>query len=94
MQATLARRPSTSTTESTNLVELARKQLERHPHFRGRSRVLSIHERDDILFVSGRLPSFYLKQMVQETLLNLPGVRGVKNEVDVISFDGVSSVRN
>jgi hypothetical protein len=94
MQATLARRPSLSITEPTNLVELACKQLERHPHFRGRSRVLSIHERDKTLFVSGQLPTFYLKQLVQETLLNLPGVQGVQNEVDVVNSDGVSSVRN
>ncbi len=99
MQATLAKRPShlateSATTESSNLVEQARKQLEGHPHFCGRSRVLSIQERDEILFVSGCLPSFYLKQMVQETLLNLPGVQGVKNEVDVVSSYGVSSVRS
>ncbi len=94
MQATLARRPSPITTDQTNLVELARKQLERHPHFRGRSRGLSIHERDRTLFVSGRLPTFYLKQLVQETLLNLPGVEGVLNEVDVVNSDGISSVRN
>ncbi len=99
MQATLDRRSTTLTTESAtanspNLVELARQQLEQHPHFCGRSRVLSIQERDEILFVSGCSPSFYLKQMVQETLLNLPGVQGVKNEVDVVNCYGVSSVRN
>jgi osmotically-inducible protein OsmY len=39
---------------------------------------------DGVVVVSGVVPSFYLKQMVQSVLLNLRGVRAVQNEVEVI----------
>jgi hypothetical protein len=43
--------------------------------------------------LSGRLPTFYLKQLLQETVRHLPGVQHVRNEIDVVSPYGVSSVR-
>ena len=35
------------------------------------------------LILSGRLPTFYLKQLLQETVRHLPGVQHVRNEIDV-----------
>ena len=36
-----------------------------------------------VLVVSGRVPSFYLKQLLQSTLGNLDGIDRVINEVNV-----------
>jgi osmotically-inducible protein OsmY len=95
MQAALASRPSTAKlqrAEIVNLCDLARKQLEHHPHFRGRSGGIEIEQRGKTLLVSGRLPSFYLKQLVQETLRHVPGVQSVSNDIQVVRSDGISSV--
>jgi hypothetical protein len=51
------------------------------------------------LFENGRLtlrgcvPSFYLKQILQERLRGIEHVKQIENEVDVVSSTGVSSVR-
>jgi BON domain len=93
MQAALARQPVTSAPERVNLIDSAREQLGNHPHFRGRLESLSIDECGRVLYISGQLPTFYLKQLAQETLRRVPGVKCVRNEIDVISPYGVSSER-
>jgi osmotically-inducible protein OsmY len=93
MQAVIAEMPVRGTREDTDLTTLARDHLERHPHFRGRLVGLQIEHRGRTLFLSGRLPTFYLKQLVQEAVRNLPGVGRVRNEIDVVNPNGVSSVR-
>ena len=93
MQAVVAELPSSSSREGTDLTSMARHQLERHPHFRGRLAGLRIEHRGRTLFLSGRLPTFYLKQLVQEAVRYLPGVGHVRNEIDVVNPNGVSSVR-
>jgi hypothetical protein len=93
MQAALAELPSTRTTERTDLAKMAQQHLERHPHFRGRLTGLRIENHGKTLFLSGRLPTFYLKQLVQEAVRYLPGVQHVRNEIDVVNPFGVSSER-
>lgn len=93
MQVTLAERTLTPTCERYNLSDLARDHLEHHPHFRGRVSDVSIEQEGRTLFLSGRLPSFYLKQLVQEAVRHVPGVQQVRNLIDVVNADGVSSVR-
>lgn len=91
MQAALAERPSTLSPERANIVnlcEFARQQLELHPHFRGRCSGLTFEQRGRALRISGRLPSYYLKQLVQETLRHIPGVQSVHNDIDVVRSDG------
>lgn len=46
-----------------------------------------------VLTLSGRVPSFYLKQMAQTVLANIEGVDRIDNRVDVVSPRGLSSVR-
>ena len=46
-----------------------------------------------ILTLEGRLPSFYLKQVLQTLLRGLDGVTRIVNRVDVASPTGLSSVR-
>lgn len=91
MQAALLLHPATPAPERENLVAPAREQLGKHPHFRGRLETVSIHQRGRTLYLSGQLPSFYLKQLVQEVLRRMPGVQSIRNDIDVISPYGVSS---
>ena len=93
MQAAVAELPSTRASERTDLANMAKQHLERHPHFRGRLADLRIENRGKTLFLFGRLPMFYLKQLVQEAVRHLPGVQYVRNEIDVVNPCGVSSVR-
>ena len=93
MQAALADRPGTKTRERNDLSVLARHHLEHHPHFRGRESGVRIKHEGRNLYLSGRLPTFYLKQLVQEAVRHVPGVDFVYNEIDVVNPAGISSVR-
>lgn len=91
MPAAVADRLPRTTPERSDLTALARQQLEHHPHFRGRMSGLSIEQRGKTLCVSGRLPTFYLKQLLQETIRHIPGVQRIHNEIAVVSAAGMSS---
>lgn len=45
------------------------------------------------LILHGKVPSFYLKQNLQELLREIPNVERIVNNVDVVSSTGLSSVR-
>ncbi len=93
MPPALAERPLTAAREKFDLVSLACEHLERHPHFRGRLGDVSIEQNGRNLYLTGRLPTFYLKQLVQEAVRHVPGVQFVYNQIDVVSAEGISSVR-
>ena len=63
----------------------ARRRLDEHHLFRGRSGSIQIEIAEGVLVLSGRLPSFYLKQALQTDLKRLPGIRQIENRVDVLS---------
>ncbi|MCI0685380.1 MAG: BON domain-containing protein [Gemmataceae bacterium] len=48
-------------------------------------RCLSVEETDDTLVISGRVASYYLKQLAQETLMPVRGERRVVNRVNVVA---------
>jgi osmotically-inducible protein OsmY len=73
---------------------MARQYLDSHPHFRGRTTRISIGCDGRTILLTGSLPTFYLKQLVQEAVRHVPGVLNVINEIDVVSASGVSSARN
>jgi len=60
-------------------------QLGKHSHFRGRRFDLTFELQGDVLVIRGRLPSFYLKQLVQTVLREIACVRHIENRVTVIS---------
>jgi len=93
MQAAVIDRPTSATCERANLSALARYYLENHPHFRGRVNEVAIEHDGRTLVLSGRLPTFYLKQLVQEAVRHVPGVQRVRNSIDVVNAEGISSVR-
>lgn len=66
------------------LVSLVRAGLELHPHFRGRASLLVIELVDQTIVLSGRLPSYYLKQLLQEAIRGVPGVVAIDNHVLVM----------
>ncbi len=75
------------------VVSQARQQLSQCDHFRCHCESIEMECQNDQLVLMGRLPSFYLKQVLQTTLRGLPGIRKIDNRVDVVSPTGLSSVR-
>ncbi len=47
-------------------------------------RYLSVEETNDSLIISGRVTSYYLKQLAQETLMPVRGERRLVNRVSVV----------
>jgi osmotically-inducible protein OsmY len=68
----------------------ARRLVEHHPLFRGSAETIQIEQRAGKLVLTGRLPSFYLKQQLQEAVRSIDGVAGIENHVDVVSCNNLS----
>lgn len=66
-----------------NVTNTFLRQLEKHPQFRGRGRLVYSEFHDGVLRLSGCLPSFYLKQQVQALAHRTPGVTRVVNRINV-----------
>ena len=49
------------------------------------------HDNVSVKALKGRLPSFYLKQVLQTLLRDIEGIKLIDNQVDVISSTGLSS---
>jgi osmotically-inducible protein OsmY len=81
---TLAPKDRVSRGLADAIVSSIRERLEQHPHFRGRASLLTIESIDGSIVVSGRLPSYYLKQLLQEAIKEIPGVEKIDNHVDVV----------
>jgi hypothetical protein len=69
------------------IVLLVRRRLEQHPHFRGRSSMFIIELIGETIVLMGRVPSYYLKQLLQEAVMAMPGVVNVDNQVRVFWTD-------
>ena len=67
------------------IAQQAHAMLEAHMHFRGRTDHFDFDCRDEVLVVSGKVRTFYLKQMLQSALRGLDGVRRIDNQVMVLS---------
>ena len=52
------------------------------------------HCHDGHVTLRGRVPNFYLKQMLQEMLRGIERVKLITNSVDVVSSTGMSSDRS
>ena len=58
-----------------------RERLEQHPHFRGRTSLIQIELVEETIVLSGSLPSYYLKQLLQEAIMPMPDVTDIDNRV-------------
>ena len=76
------------------IVSRAHERLSRHAHFRYHLRSIEMDCQEGQLHVEGQLPSFYLKQVLQTALEDVPGVERIHNRVTVVSATGLSSARN
>lgn len=65
--------------------------LDDHPVFRGRVETIEAAYCAGKLVLSGRLPSFYLKQLLQEAVRHVDGIQMIDNRVVVVRSNAVSS---
>ena len=65
-----------------DVAKIARSRLGNSPYMAIRS--VSCDFDEGVLLLRGRLRSFHHKQVAQETLQRLPGVRQIVNEIEVI----------
>lgn len=70
-------------TDDAHLEEVARQRIVANDSLRRFSAGLQITSHSGAVRLTGRLPSFYLKQMLQTTLRHLPGCERIENEVEV-----------
>lgn len=59
--------------------------LHSHPHLQHFSSNVQCCFRERCLCLAGTVPSFYLKQLAQETLRDMPGVERIENRIAVVS---------
>lgn len=78
---------------SGDVLRRVRSQLAQSCHFTRHWREIDCKFCSGVLTLRGRVPSFYLKQILQSILKDVPGVRRIDNRVDVVSSAGLSSVR-
>lgn len=69
--------------QGNSVVSLIRERLDKHPHFRGRTHLIQIRSNADSVVVSGRVPTYYLKQLLQEVVKLVPDIGNIDNRVDV-----------
>jgi osmotically-inducible protein OsmY len=60
-----------------------RRAIALNPYFAGRR--VAVELRDDDVVLSGVLGSYFHKQMAQESILSINGVRRVHNEIRVVN---------
>ena len=65
------------------VVSLIRERLDVHPHFRGRAHLIRIKSSGGSLVLSGRVSTYYLKQLLQEVVKLVPDIGNIDNRVDV-----------
>jgi hypothetical protein len=63
--------------------EQAIKLVSRDPSLRACSTGLEFEHQQDVLIVRGRVPTFYLKQLLQTLLKRLNGAPRIENRVEV-----------
>ncbi|MCA9200907.1 MAG: hypothetical protein KDA87_25385 [Planctomycetales bacterium] len=74
---------------SCELAIQAENRIATHTHFRHHSDEIHVEAQENCLLITGRVPTFYLKQLAQESLRGL-GVR-IVNHIQVVASNGLSS---
>ena len=69
--------------EALDVVQQAQELVAHNPYFHGRSQLFKFDFVDGVLVVDGRVPTFYLKQLLQHTVQQMSGVRRVDCRVVV-----------
>ena len=71
---------------------LAQQMLANDRHYSCHFRNISCHHEDGVLTLRGRLPSFYLKQILQTILRDLSGIKRIDNQTDVCETSGAMEI--
>jgi hypothetical protein len=69
-----------------NPAQCARLLLDQHPCFASRTRLFEFECTENVLIVRGRVPTYYVKQLLQTALMGLQGVERIDNQVDVVGL--------
>jgi osmotically-inducible protein OsmY len=69
-------------TDSKKTAETAKHRILHQPHLRMQRIWCECDE--GCLFLRGQVPSFYFKQLAQEAVVGMEGVRQVVNEIEVV----------
>ncbi len=77
-------------TMSASVDDAVRRRIEGCP-YRFAFDKLTWRYEDGTLTIQGCVPSFHLKQVLQELLRNIEGIRRIENSVDVVNSNGLSS---
>ena len=67
----------------SDLTLRAQAAIEQHPHFRGRAGQFQFECAEHTLVVRGKVPTYYLKQLVQSALMEIDHCR-VDNRIEVL----------
>lgn len=86
--------PSMNQADEESIEQRARRRVTENTSYAICFRDISFCHADGVLTMQGRLPSFYMKQMLQTLLQGLQGVHQLDNQTDVVSATGLSSVRD
>jgi osmotically-inducible protein OsmY len=68
--------------EAKNISDAAKHRILHQPHLRMQR--LWCEFEQGRLFLRGQVPSFYFKQLAQEAVVGMEGVRQVVNEIEVV----------
>ena len=68
--------------EAKKIAETAKHRILHRPHLTHQR--LWCEFKEGQLFIRGQVPSFYLKQLAQEAVVGIEGVRQVVNEIEVV----------
>ena len=74
--------PVASPAKVDPLVEAARARIREVPHLTMQR--IWCECQAGRLFLRGQVPSFYLKQLAQEAVASLEGIRSIANEIEVV----------
>jgi len=75
-----------------NVEHQARQRLERNCQFGYYFRNVECCFEDGVLHLRGRVPTFYMKQVLQTLLRGIDEVEQIDNRVEVVSSSGLSTV--
>ena len=71
---------------------LAQQRLSNDRHYSCHFRNITCHHKDGVLTLRGRLPSFYLKQVLQTVLRDLSGIQRIDNQTDICESSGTMEI--
>ena len=82
------------TADGQAIKQLAYRRLTENCPYQFCFRGISCHYAAGVLTLRGRVPTFYLKQVITSRLRELAGVSRLQNEVDVVNAAGLSNVQS